>query len=201
VSEPSLIGIAGPSCAGKSELAQSLATRLDAEVLPLDTYYRDLAHLPPELRGERNFDHPDAVDRDLLLRQIEVLAGGAAIERPVYDFSTHTRGSACRYVTPGRFVVIEGLFTLHWPELRGRLALAVYVDAEDELCLARRLERDVRARGREPVDVREQFERTVRPMCERYVRPSREHADLVVRGDDPVDRAVEAILARLGNPG
>jgi len=197
VHAPYLIGICGPSGSGKSVLAGILAPRLPAEVLALDAYYRDLTHLPSSLRGSRNFDHPDAIDLDLLLSQVAALAAGTAVERPIYDFSSHTRRTERRQVTPRRYLIVEGLFTMHWPELLRSFSLTVYLDVDDTLCLARRLDRDVRERGRNAADVRRQFERTVRPMCERFVRPKRSAADLVLAGELAVEQAEERVLGRV----
>ena len=189
-----LIGIAGPSGAGKSYLAQHLAERLHAPVLDLDRYYRDLSHLPLEERAQTNFDEPAALDHDLFLAQVSDLGNGQAIHVPVYDFSLHTRTSETQLFHPAKFVIIEGLFTLLWPELRHFLGTGVYVDITDDICFERRLERDVRERGRTPESVVEQFRTTVAPMAERYVRPTRVHADVVVFGAIPIGDEVERVL-------
>jgi len=189
-----LIGIAGPSGAGKSYLAQPLAERLHAPVLALDRYYRELSHLPLEERAQTNFDEPAALDHDLLIAQVRDLRNRQVIHVPVYDFSVHTRTSETELFHPAKFVIIEGLFTLLWPELRHYLGTGVYVDVADDICLERRLERDVRERGRTPESVVEQFRRTVAPMAERYVRPTRVQADVVVSEAIPIGDQVERVL-------
>src|SRR5271167_2657311 len=189
-----LIGIAGPSGAGKSYLARHLADRLQAPVLTLDHYYRDLSHLPLEERSRSNFDDPAALEDRLLVAHVEDLREGKAIEVPTYDFSLHTRTGATQLFRPAPFVIVEGLFTLHWPELRGLLGTRVYVDMTDDICLQRRQERDVRERGRTPESVVEQFRATVAPMAERYVRPTQEHAHVVVFGSAPIGEEVERVL-------
>ena len=189
-----LIGIAGPSGAGKSYLASHLAARLSAPVLALDRFYRDLSHLPLEKRTQTNFDEPAALDHDLLIAQVNDLRNGQAIHVPVYDFCVHTRTSGTQLFHPAEFVIIEGLFTLLWPELRHHLGTGVYVDMADDICLERRLERDGRERGRTPESVVEQFRTTVAPMAQRYVRPTRVHADVVVFGGTPIGDEVERVL-------
>jgi len=189
-----LIGIAGPSGAGKSYLASHLAEGLSAPVLALDRFYRDLSHLPLEERAQSNFDEPAALDHDLLIAQVSDLRNGQAIPVPVYDFSAHTRTSETQLFRPAEFVIVEGLFTLLWPELRHHLGTGVYVDMADDICLQRRLERDVRERGRTPESVVEQFRTTVAPMAERYVRPTRVHADVVVFGAISIGDQVERVL-------
>ena len=191
---PYLIGIAGPSGAGKSYLASHLAHRLSAPVLALDHYYRDLSHLSLTERALSNFDEPAALEHELLVAQVADLHAGRAIRLPTYDFSTHTRTGATQVFEPAPFILIEGLFTLHWPGLRTLLGTGVYVDMNDEACLRRRTERDVRERGRTPESVAEQFHATVRPMAELYVRPTRAHADVVLSGDAPIDQGVSRVL-------
>jgi uridine kinase len=196
---PFLIGIAGPSGSGKTALAVALAERLGrgrCGILPLDAYYRDLSSLEPELRAVRNFDHPGALDQALLAKHVRRLARGVSVERPIYRFDTHSRDRGTVTVAPSAVLVLEGLFTLRWGEIRKRLALRVFVEAADELCRSRRIARDTRERGRTERSVGEQCERTVRPMCERYVLPTRRFAELVVRGDRPLGEGVDSILSR-----
>jgi uridine kinase len=192
-----LIGIAGPSGAGKSYLAHHLAQRLNAPVLALDHYYRDLSHLPLEDRARSNFDEPAALEHELLIAQVADLCAGLPIPVPIYDFSTHTRIGVTQRFDPEPFVIVEGLFTLHWPELRRLLITGVYVEMNDDICLQRRQERDVRERGRTPESVVEQFRVTVVPMAERYVRPTRLHADVVLSGDTPIAEGLALVLDHL----
>jgi len=189
-----LIGIAGPSGAGKSYLARHLAARLHAPVLALDHYYRDLSHMPVEERARTNFDNPAALDHELLISQVVELSEGRAVEIPTYDFSVHARTGLTQPFQPAAFVIVDGLFTLHWPELRRLLGTGVYVDMADDVCLQRRQERDVRERGRTPESVVEQFHATVAPMAERYVRPTQAHAHVVVFGAAPIEDTVESVL-------
>ena len=198
-----LVGIAGPSCAGKTELARWLGARLGAPVLNLDHYYIDLAHLPLEERAKTNFDEPAAVDREAILEDVAALGRGEPVTAPLYDFSTHTRARGGERIVPAGLVVVEGLFALYCPELRKHFFVKLFVDAPDALCLARRLERDVRERGRTPESVLRQFESTVRPGAERFIRPTRAYADLVLSGEEELDvrgaRALALVRARLGS--
>jgi uridine kinase len=192
-----LIGIAGPSGAGKSYLARHLSDYLRAPVLSLDHYYRDLSHLPLEVRALSNFDDPSALEHDLLIAHVAQLAEARAIAVPIYDFSVHTRTAQTQPFEPAPFVIVEGLFTLHWPELRNLLGTRVYVEMTDDVCLHRRQERDVRERGRTPESVVEQFRSTVAPMAERYVRPTQEHAHVVVFGSALISEEVECVLEHI----
>jgi len=189
-----LIGIAGPSGSGKSFLARHLKGALGAEVLELDRYYRDLSHLPPAERAQVNFDAPEALEHELLIEQASLLRKRKAVELPVYDFATHTRTGRTELLQPSEVVIVEGLFTLHWPGLRDLLDTKVYVDLHDELCLARRTVRDVRERGRTVESVHEQYRATVAPMARGYVRPTIAHADVVVVGTERVEDAVTRVV-------
>jgi uridine kinase len=189
-----LIGIAGPSGAGKSFLAQHLKAALEAEVLELDRYYRDLSHLPLEQRARMNFDAPEALEHELLIEQVARLRTGESVQLPVYDFATHTRSARTEEFLPSKVIVVEGLFTLHWPGLRELLGTKVYVDLKDEVCLTRRKERDVRERGRTEESVADQYEATVAPMARRYVHPTMAHADIVVMGTERIEDGVARVV-------
>jgi uridine kinase len=192
--KPYFIGVAGPSCAGKSYLASHLAEKLDAALFHLDSYYCELDHLSMVQRAHYNFDSPEALDSDLLLEQARQLFQGQLIERPVYDFTTHTRIGQTQPLAPHPFVIVEGLFALHWEELRRMQGTKVFVDLGEQTCLERRIERDIRERGRTRESVLEQYNTTVLPMARQYVHPTRTFADLVVTGDDDISREVEAVL-------
>ena len=189
-----IIAIAGPSCAGKTETSKSVARKLNARIIGLDSYYLNLDHLPFEARTKFNFDEPAALDHDLLIRQLRDLAAGKTIEAPVYDFVAHTRAPNVDVIEPAPFVILEGLFVLHWDDVRNQCDTTVYVDAPDETCLERRKYRDVRERGRSVESVMSQYEQTVRPMAAQYVWPTKELAELVVSGTDSLDHCAEQVL-------
>ena len=189
-----LIGIAGPSGAGKTYLATHLAAALQADLLAVDRYYRDLSHLSLEERARVNFDDPRALEHELLIEQVARLRNSETVQLPVYDFATHTRTHSTDVLQPREIIIVEGLFTLHWPGLRELLGTKVYVDMNDEVCLDRRTARDVRERGRTPESVVEQYRTTVAPMAHRYVRPTIAHADVVVGGADRISDGVARVL-------
>jgi uridine kinase len=197
-----LIGIAGPSGSGKTELARALAGSLGAPILSLDSYYRDMAHLPLEERARMNFDAPEAMEHELLFAHLRTLAAGGAVEVPVYDFTCHSRTERTETLGAGQFGVLEGLWTLYWEDIRRLLGIKVYVDTPDPVCFERRLARDLRERGRSAESVAAQYAATTQPMARRYVLPSREFADVVVSGVEPVERSMAALraeaLARAG---
>ena len=196
-SAPYVIGVAGPSCAGKTELSRHLAARLGAVVLPLDCYYRDLADRPVEERALFNFDEPSALDHDLFLRHVNELKDGKEVARPVYNFAIHARTKSLQPMQASRFVVVEGLFVLYWVDVRSLFGTRVFVDLPDEPCLQRRIFRDVRERGRTPESVRRQFAETVQPMAALYVHPTLAFADLVIAGDNPIQQSVELVVTHI----
>ena len=193
-----IIGVAGPSSSGKSELAKQLVRRLPGtSIVSLDSYYRGMEEIPLEERKKVNFDHPDSLDWELLHEHLTAIAAGRAFDEPVYSFADYARTTATRRIEPTAFLIVEGLFVLYWPELRGMLDTKVYVQTDPAVCYQRRLARDVAERGRTPESVREQYERTVRPSAEWFVHPTEKYAGLVVSGEEPFERSTSAVLAAL----
>jgi uridine kinase len=199
---PVMLAVAGASGSGKSTLAAELARTLGGGHFSLDNYYRDLAHLPHAERTRKNFDDPAMIDVRLLAAHLADLAEGRAVERPVYDFAAYTSvpGEYDRF-EPGSLVVVEGLFSIYFPELRPLYNLSVYVDTPDALCFQRRLKRDVEERGRLPESVKQQYEATVRPCGLAFVRPLIDLADLTIDGADALDFKIEQVMNAMRKRG
>lgn len=197
-----IVGIAGCSGSGKTTLARELACELSATLLTLDLYYRDLAHLSHAERAAQNFDHPESIEAELLVQHVRELAEGLSVNAPVYDFASHTRvqGEAQR-IEPAEVLLVEGILALHYAELCELFDFSVYVNAPEEVCLLRRIHRDVRERGRTEACVREQYWATAQPMAQKYVLPSAKNASLVVEGTDSLDWSVEQVLGMLRRRG
>jgi uridine kinase len=204
--QPFLIGITGGSCSGKTAIARELSRRLEgnaAAVISMDSYYIDLSHVRETERALQNFDHPDAIDFDLLTHDLTRLLAGEEIIVPAYDFTSHTRlpnGEGHTYLlsasTGKRSVVIlEGLHAFHREEIKELEDLRIFIDCSPETCLSRRIERDARERGRDPDSVRRQWQATVTPMYRMFVEPARAFAHIVIDGGRPVDESVGRILA------
>lgn len=192
---PYLIGIAGPSGAGKSYLAEHVANELGgAAIFRLDSYYHDLGHLSLVQRAHQNFDSPDSLDSALLTENLRDLSKGQSIEKPLYDFTVHSRKKETERVEPQPYIIVEGLFALYWEEVRKLEGTKVYVDLRDATCLERRIDRDIRERGRTRESVLEQYSTTVLPMAKQFVYPSRGYADIVVCGDDDIQHEVGLVL-------
>ena len=196
---PLVIGVAGCSGSGKTTLARELASLFAATLLPLDLYYRDLSHVPAAERGGRNFDHPDSIEIDLLLRHIRELIAGRPVDRPIYDFGTHTRvPDRTDRILPAPALIVEGILALHYPELRALYDLSVFVQAPSGVCLARRIHRDIRERGRTETSVREQFQTITQPMADQFVLPSAPYASLQVDGTESLDWSIATVLHATG---
>jgi uridine kinase len=191
---PYLIGIAGFSGSGKTTVANALARELPASIFALDAYYFDHPHLGFEERCALNYDHPEMLDAALIAEHLRALAAGQAITRPVYDFPSHSRLRQTERMEPNDFIIVEGLFTLHWPEVRNLFGTKVYMEATHEVCLPRRERRDREERGRSSESVHTQYAATVRPMADRFILPSREHADLIIECTGQTQEAVRTIL-------
>jgi uridine kinase len=156
-----------------------------------------MEEIPLAERKQQNFDHPDALDWELLHEHLQAIAAGRAFDEPVYSFADYARAAGTRRIEPSEFVIVEGLFVLYWPELRGVLDTKVYVSTDPAVCYDRRLRRDVAERGRTPESVRDQYERTVRPSAEWFVFPTMKFADLVVSGEEPLANSTAAVLNAL----
>ena len=194
--KPLLIGIAGGSGSGKTTISRKVLERLtgvSAQLFQLDHYYRDLAHLEPAERDKVNFDHPDSLEMDLLAKHIEALADGKAIDRPTYEFASHTRSSKVARLEPTDVLIIDGIVALSSPEIRTHLACSVFVDVSDDVRFIRRLRRDVDERGRTNDGVIKQYLATVKPMHDQYVAPTKYQADLVVQWDNFNERTIDML--------
>lgn len=180
---PIVLGLAGGSGSGKTTLARRLIERLGENTVLMfqhDAYYIDLDLMPDPDPSHINYDHPESLETSLCAAQLEDLRHGRAVEQPVYDFSTHRRTSDTRRLEPHPIILVEGILVLAEEELRTKMDLKVFVDADPDVRLLRRMERDIHERGRSLESVRDQYYATVRPMYEQFVAPSLKHADLIV---------------------
>lgn len=202
---PFLIGIAGGTASGKSTLARRLvrcAGRDQASLVELDWYYRCQAHLQLEQRASANYDHPDALEFSLLVQHLQQLRSGASVDCPLYDFALHTRAiGKTQRVEPSPVVIVEGILLFSNPEVRALLDTKIFTTAADDVRLHRRIERDVRERGRTHESVVQQWEATVHPMHVQFCEPSRVFADRVIEDCGGTDADVEALWFQLSREG
>ncbi|MFQ5709986.1 MAG: uridine kinase [bacterium] len=195
-----LIGIAGGSGSGKTLVAKNIYNELGSDkvvILFQDSYYKDLGHLPPEERHKQNFDHPDAIDSELLIDQVQALLRGETIEQPIYNFVTHTRTRATKTIGPHTIIVLEGILILDNAELRELMDIKIYVDTDPDIRVLRRIRRDILERGRSLNSVVQQYEESVRPMHLQFVEPSKRYADIIVPEGGNNKVAVDLIKTKI----
>ncbi|MFH1529227.1 MAG: uridine kinase [Pseudomonadota bacterium] len=195
-----VVGVAGGTGSGKSTVGRRLIEALGREnvaYLDQDSYYRDLSHLPKEERRANNFDHPDAIEFPLFAEHIRRLREGEAIEKPDYSFTLHTRTGRHTTVRPAEVILVEGILVLTDKEVRDAMDIKLFVDADDDIRLSRRLVRDIQERGRSIEDVLDQYMGTVRPMHLAFVEPSKRYADLVIPGGGMNDVAIAMVVGTL----
>lgn len=193
-----LIAIGGCSGSGKTVLARAIEARLNGcAVLALDSYYHAQEGLTLEQRALQNYDHPDSLDWPLLESHVRALLIGGPAHVPVYLFDQHTRAAEPELIEPQPFVLVEGILALHHARLRDLARVRVFVETAEQECLRRRLERDIRERGRTEESVIEQYRASVHPMALEYVLPSKVHAHVIVSGERSIEHAVDEVLGYL----
>ncbi len=198
--KPLIIGIAGGTGSGKSTVARKVAEALpDASVafLEMDAYYRDFRHLTLEQLHQVNWDHPDAFDVELLTFHLAQLSAGHRVDMPVYEFASHARSERVRPIEPADVVVIDGILLLSDPAIRDLCDVKVFVDADADVRLIRRIRRDTAKRGRTLESVLEQYLTTVQPMHLLFVEPSKRYADVIVPRGGSNTVAIEMIVAKI----
>ena len=200
MSKPLIIGIAGGSGSGKSTVAKNVADALPSlsvAFIDMDAYYRNFTALSLEERRTLNWDHPDAFDYDLLTDHLSRLAGRETIAKPVYDFVTHLRSTETTRVEPSDVIVIDGILLFVDERVRNLCDVKVFVDAEADIRLIRRIQRDMSARGRPLDEIIAQYLSTVQPMHLQFVEPSKRYADIIVPRGGHNQVASEMIVAKI----
>jgi uridine kinase len=195
-----VIGVAGGSGSGKTTVSEAILERVGRDriaYLQHDSYYRDRSHLPPAERANANFDHPDALESELLARHLHALKKGHAVAVPVYDFTTHTRQEETIPVEPRKVILVEGILIFAERSLRELMDISIYVDTDADIRFIRRLQRDITERGRTVESVIRQYMETVRPMHLEFVEPSKRYADVIVPEGGFNVAAVDMIVARI----
>jgi uridine kinase len=195
-----MIGVAGGSSSGKTTISERLVELTGAEHLSrieLDSYYLDRTDQPIEERRQANYDHPDAFDWALLNDHLAALANGASVPVPIYDYADHNRSGRTREVGPNPIVVVDGILVLYDRALRDRFDLKIFVDTPADVRLIRRLQRDVAERGRTVDSVITQYLTTVKPAHERFIEPSKRHADVIIPEGGLNRPALDVLLARV----
>ena len=194
--KPTVIGIAGGTGSGKTFLTKKIIEMFstkDIVVIEQDAYYKDLSHMPYEDRIRQNFDHPDSIDLDMFESQLLRLIKGETINIPTYDFSKHIRANKTKEITYSSIIIVEGIFVLYYLNLRKLYTVGIFMATLEEVRFQRRMARDIKERGRTPESVKLQYESTVLPMHEKYVEPSKVHADLIIQGEYDLEDVITMI--------
>ncbi len=197
---PFVIGIAGGTGSGKTTVARAIVSRVGEEriaFLSHDAYYRDFVDLPKSILDGKNFDHPDSLETELLVRHLKALKQGMVVEMPVYDFKVHRRSAETRRVEPRKVILVDGILIYVEPDLRKLFDVKIFVDTDADIRLIRRIRRDIAERGRTVDSVVTQYESTVRPMHLEFVEPSKRYADLIIPEGGENAVALEFLFARL----
>ena len=195
-----VIGIAGGSVSGKTTLMKNIISRFGAQIAVIshDNYYKRRDELPFEERCKLNYDEPAAFDTQLMVRQLEQLRQGKAIDCPVYDFTVHNRSDEVIRIEPKNVIVVEGILIFENKSLRDKMDIKIFVDTDADVRLCRRIKRDVNKRGRTLESVLMQYQTTVKPMHDQYVEPSKRYADLIVLEGGKNLVALDMIMNRIG---
>ena len=195
-----VIGIAGASASGKSLLANTIVNELGSDrvvVISEDSYYKDHKDIPLEERININYDHPDSLDHELLYQHIQELQAGKSIDVPVYDFANHTRGNTTRQIGQHKIIVLEGILLFVESYLRNIMDIRIFMETAADICLVRRLKRDIKERKRSLDAVLKQYEETVRPMYLQFIEPSKRYADIIIPHGGGNRIAIDMIKAKM----
>ena len=196
-----IICITGASGSGKTTFAKELISALPKDKITLisqDSYYKDLNHLTIQERSSQNFDHPNALDLDLLKKHLITLKNGEEITQPIYDFNTHSRISSTKTIHPKEIIIVEGTLAVSKKMLHQLYDIIIYIDQDQNTCLERRIKRDIAERGRTRKCVIEQYNSTVKPMFEKFIYPCREIAHEIIPGSNN-NNYIPPILEKIKN--
>ncbi|MDG2915257.1 uridine kinase [Bisgaard Taxon 10/6] len=199
-----IIGIAGASASGKSLIASTVHDELLRElncgeigIIAEDSYYKDQSHLDFETRTKTNYDHPNSMDRDLLIEHLRALKAGKAVDIPVYNYAEHNRSKEITHFEPRKIIILEGILLLTDERVRNELSMSVFVDTPLDICFIRRLQRDMVQRGRSMESVIQQYRTTVRPMFLQFIEPSKQYADVIIPRGGKNRVAIELLKAQI----
>ena len=200
-----ILGIAGASGSGKTTFTKKLISTLRKDKVTLisqDAYYKDLNYLSLQKKSKQNFDHPDSLDFELLKTHLNELQKGRNISLPVYDFNTHSRLSISKVIAPSKIIIVEGTLVMSQEQLLDLYDYTIYVDLDQNICLERRIERDIAERGRTKENILKQYKQTVKPMFNQFILPCKNKADLIIPGKnnkDSLKTVVKEIRKRENN--
>ncbi len=196
-----IIGVSGGSGSGKTRLTKNILKEIDNEqvqAISVDSYYKDLSHLTFNEREKNNFDHPNAIDFDLLYNDLIDIINNKAVYTPLYDYKTHTRKkNKSNKIKNVKVIILEGILALYNSDIRDLMAMKIFVDTSSDVCLLRRIKRDVNKRARSIESVTEQYNNTVKPMFLKFVQPTKDYADLIVLNGGKNKISIDAIVTNI----
>ena len=198
--KPVIIGVTGGSGSGKTTVSRAIFEQLHGHSLLMlqeDSYYNDQSDMPFEERIKTNYDHPNAFDTELLVKQLKDLLDWKTIEKPIYDYTEHTRSSEVEKVEPKEVIILEGILVLNDPALRDLMDIKIFVDTDDDIRIIRRIQRDIEERGRSLQSVIDQYKSTVKPMYHQFIEPTKSYADIIVPEGGENQVAIDLLVTKV----
>ena len=198
--KPVIIGVTGGSGSGKTTVSRAIFEQLHGHSLLMlqeDSYYNDQSDMPFEERIKTNYDHPNAFDTELLVKQLKDLLDWKTIEKPIYDYTEHTRSSEVEKVEPKEVIILEGILVLNDPALRDLMDIKIFVDTDDDIRIIRRIQRDIEERGRSLQSVIDQYKSTVKPMYHQFIEPTKRYADIIVPEGAENQVAIDLLVTKV----
>ena len=195
-----ILGIAGGTGSGKTFIVDNLLSIYNSNninVINLDSYYKDLSHMGHQDRVKQNFDHPDSIDIDLIISHLKQVSDGNDTDIPIYDFLNHVRLEKTKTISQSNVIIVEGIFALHYMQLRKLYTLNIFIETSEDIRFQRRLSRDTRERGRTISSIKDQFESTVLPMHEKFIGPSKQFADMIIDGNSNIINIIRSIKEKI----
>ena len=198
--KPVIIGVTGGSGSGKTTVSRAIFEQLHGHSLLMlqeDSYYNDQSDMPFEERIKTNYDHPNAFDTELLVKQLKDLLDWKTIEKPIYDYTEHTRSSEVEKVEPKEVIILEGILVLNDPALRDLMDIKIFVDTDDDIRIIRRIQRDIEERGLSLQSVIDQYKSTVKPMYHQFIEPTKRYADIIVPEGGENQVAIDLLVTKV----
>lgn len=195
-----IIGVFGGTGSGKTTIVNQIVSDFntsDIQVISQDAYYKDNSNITYEARCLLNFDHPEAIDFELLYQHLSALKNGETIEQPVYNFKTHNRTDKTLEISPKKILILEGILIMNYPKLRSLLDLKVFIDTNSDMRMERRVNRDISERGRTPKEVMDRYINTLKPMHDQFIEPMKIHADMVIENHENASINLDILIAKI----
>ena len=195
-----IIGVFGGTGSGKTTIVNQIVSDFNAsdiQVISQDAYYKDNSNITYEARCLLNFDHPEAIDFELLYQHLSALKNGETIEQPVYNFKTHNRTDKTLEISPKKILILEGILIMNYPKLRSLLDLKVFIDTNSDMRMERRVNRDISERGRRPKEVMDRYINTLKPMHDQFIEPMKIHADMVIENHENASINLDILIAKI----